>query len=104
MKELKRRGLKTKETDKFLKFWSVVQEAAFKQHSVFFLSVGEGRELHGEDLEGEDLSGWLIPTFQSDEFEKKWLNNEDLVKWNDFVCFAVWKITNGNIEIDFQKY
>ena len=83
-------GLKTQETDKFLKFWAIVQGSAHRENSVFFLDCGEGREFETPDMEGEDLSGWLVPSNLADEFERTWKQNEIPDKWNSYITFAIW--------------
>ncbi len=54
-------GLRTKESIKFQKFFSIVQNEAIKRHSIFFLDAGDGNAFETTNLEGEDLMGWLIP-------------------------------------------
>ena len=88
------KGLKTNEGKRFEKFFSVVQDAAQKRNCVFFLKAGDGRNYYSQDMDGEDLMGWLIPCEKAEEFERGWLNNNVDEKWDDFFCFAVWKIEN----------
>jgi len=97
-------GLRTKETDKFCRFFSIVQNKAEAENKVFFLDSGEGRELLTDELEGEDLSGWLIPKDKAAFFETLWKKNDNLDEWIDFFTFAIWKVNNGKVEIEFTTY
>ena len=83
-------GLKTQESEKFEKFFNIVQNSAKKQNCVFFLYAGDGNEFETEKLEGEDLMGWLIPKDKSSEFENEWKNNTVSDDWTDFFVWALW--------------
>lgn len=98
-------GLRTQESDTFKSFFRLVQEAAKKSHSVFFLAAGDGHELVKDDLEGEDLQGWLIPEEKAREFERLFNGGleEDEI-WDDFFCFAEWVENDGKVEIKFNMY
>jgi len=54
-------GLRTSESIRFERYFSIVQASAQKMNCVFFLDAGDGQEFETELLEGEDLMGWLIP-------------------------------------------
>lgn len=97
-------GLKTQGSDKFRKFWNIVQSTANKQNKRFFMDCGEGREIMLEDIEGEDIRGWLIPFEQVEKFEKEWNRNEISNRWIDNITWAEWKQKNETITIEFNNY
>ena len=87
-------GLKTQESNKFINFFTIVQETASKQNCVFFLFAGDGRDFETETLEGEDLMGWLIPNSKVADFEKIWKSGEITDEWSKFFTFAIWENEN----------
>lgn len=97
-------GLRTPEDGKFERFFRMVQDAAKKKHSVFFLAAGDGHDLVEDDLEGEDLQGWLIPDEKAEEFEKVFNEYQEGEQWDDFFCFAEWKKDKDEIKIEFNEY
>ena len=94
-------GLRTQETNKFKKFFSIVQDAAQRKGCVFFLDAGDGRDFETNTLEGEDLMGWLVPKNKALNFEKLWEKGNVSDKWSKYYGFAVWKDIN-NITIEFE--
>ena len=72
------KGLRTQESDKFIKFFELVQEEAANLDSVFFLDCGQGKMFENSQIECEDLCGWLIPTEKVKEFELLFENNSEL--------------------------
>jgi len=97
-------GLRTQEKNKFIKFFDVVQDFAAKINCIFFLDTGEGHDYTNDDMIFQDLSGWLIPKSDVSEFEKDYLEFNDLDKWDKYYKFAVWNTENKNIFIDFKEY
>ena len=97
-------GLKTQESDKFYKFWELVQEKPSEQDKVFFADCGEGNILETSDLECEDMRGWLIPKEKSKEFETEWQQDQVSDKWTGFIFWAEWSENARNIEIRFKTY
>lgn len=97
-------GLRTQESDKFNKFWELIQKAAQARKSVFFGDCGEGRDFETSDMEGEDFSGWLIPQEKVKEFEEEFQNGEVNDKWCDFITFAIWKKSGNDITVDFRQF
>ena len=95
------RGLRTQESNKFIKFFSIVQNAAEKKNSVFFFDTGDGRDFETDYIEGEDLMGWLIPKEKANEFETIWGNGDVPDEWSDYYGFAIWENSN-NLIIEFQ--
>lgn len=95
-------GLKTQESEKFNKFWNIVQRAASLEKSVFFLDCGEGREFETPDMEGEDLCGWLIPDDKVPEFEQAWKEDRVPDKWSDHLVWAKWKENKGSFSVNFK--
>lgn len=92
------------DTEKFERFFELVQREANKRNSVFFVNAGDGHEADIDTLTCEDLSGWLIPKERADEFEKIWVKeNADTSKWDEeFFCFAVWTANEETVEISFE--
>ncbi len=99
------RGLRTNESEKFLKYFSIVQAAACELGKIFFFDTGEGHDIITNELEGEYLSGWLIPIEKASEFEKLWesWNVDGNEAWDQYYCFAEWT-NNGDIHIEFRFY
>lgn len=87
-------GLRTQETSKFEKFFSIVQDAANKKGSVFFLDAGDGRDFETNALEGEDLMGWLIPLDKTTDFTKEWETGDVSDDWSDSFAWAKWENAN----------
>lgn len=83
-------GLRTQETNKFEKFFSIVQAAADQKGCVFYLDAGDGRDFETGTLEGEDLMGWLIPKEKVTQFEKEWESEDISDEWSDFYKWAIW--------------
>ena len=94
--------LRTQENDKFMRFFSIVQNAASSEDCVFFLDAGDGRDFETDTMEGEDLMGWLIPQKSLDEFEKEWESGEISDDWSDFYVWAVWEMSD-DIKINFVR-
>lgn len=94
-------GLRTQETNKFVKFFAIVQDAAEQKDCVFFLHAGDGRDFETETLEGEDLMGWLIPKEKVPDFEKEWNKDDVSDDWSDFFVWAIWENAD-NPEIKFN--
>lgn len=95
------RGLRTQETSKFEKFFSIVQDAASKKDCVFFLDAGDGREFETDSLEGEDLMGWLIPKDKVTDFEQEWETGDVSDDWSEFFVWAIWDNAD-NPKIQFK--
>lgn len=85
------RGLRKPESEKFTKFFAIVQSAAREKNCVFFLDAGDGRDFETDELEGEDLMGWLIPKDKASEFEKVWEAGDVSDDWSDFFVWAMWE-------------
>ncbi len=85
------KGLRTQETNKFKKFFSIVQDAAGKKNSVFFLDAGDGNDFETDTLEGENLMGWLIPEDKLTDFEKEWDKGDVSDDWSQYYLWAIWK-------------
>lgn len=101
------RGLKTQESEKFIKFHELIQTAACERGMVWFAFAGEGNDFETEEMEGEDVSGWLIPEKMADEFEKIWVvdhADSALEGWANFFVWVKWvKKDNGTIGIEFME-
>ena len=95
-------GLRTQETIKFEKFFSIVQAEAEKKGCVFFFDTGDGRDFENDTLEGEDLMGWLIPNDKASDFVKEYESCNVSDDWLDFYKWAVWDNSNDMISIRFK--
>lgn len=104
----KLRGLKTQESEKFNRFWLLIQSTAAKQGCVFFGYAGEGRDFSTDDMEGEGFGGWLVPVGNADAFEALWQADEAALfqdkPLNSEFTFAVWNERNGHFSISFECY
>lgn len=81
-----------------------MQQHAADLNCVFFLDSGEGRDVSFADMEGEDLCGWLIPHEHANAFQGEWNNAQPSNRWLSFFCFAIWRIENGTMLIDFKDF
>lgn len=96
-------GLRTHESDKFNRFFALIQAAAKKQDSVFFADAGDGNDFETAEFEGENMMGWLIPSEKANEFESLWENSAVDDTWSDFYLWAVWSLDGSNIKIQFEE-
>ena len=83
-------GLRTNESNKFIKYFEIVQTTAQSQGCVYFLDAGDGRDFENEECEGEDLMGWLIPDDMVSSFEKEWNSFDVSDAWSRFYTWAIW--------------
>lgn len=100
------RGLRLEPDEKFRKFFSIVQDVAAKEGSIFFVLSGEGNDAETEDMYMENLSGWLIPKEEADEFEKIWKVNRsspEIVRWKDYFALERWRKENGKLTVAIEK-
>lgn len=97
-------GLRTQESDKFNRFWNIVQETAKNKGMIYFADCGEGRDFETEDMEGEDFCGWLVPIDKAEEFEPDWKNNSVSDEWIGNMIWAEWNNDNGIISVEFNGY
>ena len=97
------KGLRSQESEKFNRFWNLVQDEATTQGCVFFGDCGEGRDLVTEELECENFSGWLIPKAQEREFEGLWRRGAVPDDWLNHMVWMEWEQTPGNaVKIKFE--
>ena len=97
------KGLRTQETEKFNRFFSLIQEEAGKKNSVFFADAGDGNDFETPTMEGENMMGWLIPSEQAKEFEQIWKTSDVDDSWTDFFVWAIWSKSNDTIKIKFEE-
>ncbi|RGC81717.1 hypothetical protein DW241_04935 [Hungatella hathewayi] len=97
-------GLKTQESDKFNRFWELVQAEAARQNKVFFADCGEGHILETATIECEDMRGWLVQKGKAKEFEQEWRQDQVSNKWIDCIFWAEWSENDGDIKIRFETY
>jgi len=96
-------GLKTNESEKFIKYFEIVQETAQQQGCVYYLDAGDGRDFENDEYEGEDLMGWLIPANKSADFEKEWHEDNVSDEWSTYYAWAEWA-TPERPTVEFKKY
>ena len=94
-------GLRTKESEKFIKYFAIVQNAAEKHGCIYYLDAGDGRDFETKEYEGEDLMGWLIPKNRQVEFELGWNNWDVSDDWSDYYTWAIWH-NKSNPYITFE--
>lgn len=95
-------GLRTRESDKFNKYFSLIQEEAKKHNAIFFADAGDGHDLETPELECEDMMGWLIPVERAAEFEPLWEDSKVDDDWTDYFTWAIWSLDRGKIHISFE--
>lgn len=95
-------GLRKTESDKFNKFFEIVQATAQKQGCVYYLDAGDGRDFENEVYEGEDLMGWLIPIGFVAAFEKEWNTGDVSDEWSKYYTWAIWS-TQESPTITFES-
>lgn len=83
-------GLRTNESEKFIRFFEIVQTTAQHQGCVYYLDAGDGRDFENDVYEGEDLMGWLIPVDEVSNFEKEWNSDDVSDEWSMFYTWAIW--------------
>ena len=83
-------GLRTKASDKFVKYFEIVQATAQQHDCVYYLDAGDGRDFENEVYEGEDLMGWLIPVDFVAAFEKEWNYGDVSDEWSKYYTWAIW--------------
>lgn len=98
-------GLRTQESEKFEKFFELVQNAAKQNGFVFFMDCGQGKIFENNEFECEDLCGWLIPKDDASKFEKIFIEeSEQQHDFDDFYCYVDFSIDDksGKIQIDID--
>ena len=91
--------------ERFLTYFSIVQEAAADLGCVFFLFCGEGHDLITYEIDCQDLTGWLVPFDEVADFEPIW--RADNWKYltaeqSDFMVTAIWSGVPGEISVKFE--
>ena len=95
-------GLRTHESNKFVKYFEIVQATAQSQGCVYFLDTGDGRDFENAECEGEDLMGWLIPIDMVSSFEKEWNNFDISDAWSKFYTWAIWD-NSDHLIVKFER-
>lgn len=95
-------GLRTQETDKFNRFFALIQEEAERKNSVFFADAGDGNDFETPTMEGEEMMGWLIPKEKADEFMPLWEKGKVDDTWSAYYTWALWEINNNSVKIRFE--
>ena len=95
-------GVRKQESDKFQRFFAIIQEEARKNHAVFYADAGDGNDYVTDDLECEDMMGWLIPQEKVQEFEAIWRAGQVDDAWSDYYMWAEWFLVDGRVCICFE--
>ncbi|MDD7319030.1 MAG: hypothetical protein PUG74_10235 [Prevotellaceae bacterium] len=95
-------GLRTKENERFIKYFELVQAHANKQNAVFFMDFGQCDDIDFEDMELDCLFGWLIPSDMADNFENIDLSSKVDDKWDDFCVWVTPKVDGSKLSIVFE--
>lgn len=94
-------GLRQQESQKFEKFFQMVQDEAKKKGCVFFLDCGLGNVFEDDNIECEDLSGWLIENNKVHEFERIFVEDLETDDFDEAYCSVIFSTDEaGNIKID----
>lgn len=90
--------------ERFMRFFSIVQQSAASRGCTFFLDCGEGHDLITDEIDCQDLTGWLVPDRLVERFEPLWEARD----WNsmdpelmDTMVTAVWSGEPNSISIEF---
>lgn len=97
------KGLRTQETDKFNRFFAIIQEEAKNLGAIFFADAGDGGDFSTPTMEGENMVGWLIPADKAEAFEPMWRACTVDDSWSDFFMWAVWEKNGESIRIRFEE-
>ncbi|MDU2293819.1 MAG: hypothetical protein ACLVKS_02210 [Peptococcus niger] len=95
-------GLRTQESDEFMRFFKLVQKEAGKLNAVFFADFGQCGDLIFEDMELDRLFGWLIPEERADDFNKEFVSSKVNEKWDVFCMWVIPEIIDGQLKIKFE--
>lgn len=87
-------GLRTKEDEKFIRFFEIVQKEAEKNGFIFFLDFGECNDIQHKDMIIDELFGWKIPVGKAEEFEKVFNSRKNTSKWDKYCSWVIPKINN----------
>ncbi|MDO5734236.1 MAG: hypothetical protein Q4P08_03805 [Eubacteriales bacterium] len=98
------KGLRTVESEPFLKFFAKVQSSAEELGKVFFLDFGDCKGDKFLNMEIDDLCGWLVPISESEEFEKEFKAFESLEQWDDFITWCLPQKQDGSLSIKFKQF
>ena len=97
-------GLRTNISEKFMRYFALVQAEAEKSGNVFFTDGADSNDFETDEMEGVELMGWLIPKEHAEEFQKIYENSGDTDDWIDYYCWAEWEMKDGEIKIHFAFY
>lgn len=95
-------GLRTKEDEKFIRYFKIVQKEAEKNGFVFFLDFGECNDIKYNDMIIDELFGWKIPVGKAKEFEKVFIYRKNTSEWDKYCSWVIPKINDDILTIDFE--
>lgn len=96
------KGLRTKDSKEFIRFFENVQKKANIKGFTFFLDFGECKDIKFNDMIIDDLFGWLIPNDKADDFEKQFLNRSIDNVWHKYCTWVIPDVIDNKLIIKFE--
>lgn len=95
-------GLRTQESNEFIKFFKLVQDEAKKLNKVFFLDFGQCDDIPFNGMEVDSLFGWLIPNEDVEKFNAEFNKETSLSKWEEYSSWVIPNIEGDKLNIVFE--
>ena len=95
-------GLRTQESNEFIKFFKLVQEEAKKLNKVFFLDFGQCDDIPFKGMEVDSLFGWLIPDEDVEKFNEEFIKEINLSKWDEYSTWVIPNIRGDKLDVVFE--
>lgn len=95
-------GLRTQESNEFIKFFKLVQDEAKKLNKVFFLDFGQCDDMPFNGMEVDSLFGWLIPNEDVEKFNAEFIKEINLSKWDEYSTWVTPNIIDDKLNIVFE--
>lgn len=95
-------GLRTQESNEFIKFFKLVQDEAKKLNKVFFLDFGQCDDIPFNGMEVDSLFGWLIPNEDVEKFNAEFIKETSLSKWDEYSSWVIPNIEGDKLNIVFE--
>ena len=95
-------GLRTKDNDRFIKYFNLVQSEAQKLNCCFFIDFGQCDDIQFKDMEVDRLFGWLIPRKHIDAFNKEYIQSKVNEKWDKYCSWVIPEIIDDKLYINFE--
>lgn len=95
-------GLRTKDNDRFIKYFNLVQLEALKLSCCFFIDFGQCDDIQFKDMEVDTLFGWLIPIEYVSEFNEEFVKFKINEKWHKYCTWVTPEIVDDKLYINFE--